>query len=269
VIIGAFIAVSDIAYYDIANRLARTLRSVPLSFINAFLPAVSALDAAGDGPPFGTLYVEASRYFMLATAGLLGFLAAASAPIIDAWVGASMSPAVNVLLLLCVTYVVSNLTVVGSTMMRAVGKPRYETQYSVINAGVNVIASLILVRPFSYYGVVLGTLCGAVAGLVFSQWILHRHFGLSHNVSLHAWFWKIVAASGSAAALVWLAFRAASPVLLGHRFIELGAIALGGVAYLLLFGAILLAVRFFGDADVHRLRAVLPRRFARHLVARA
>ncbi len=269
VIIGAFVAVADVSYYDIANRLARTLRSAPLSFINAFLPAVSALDAVGDGPSFGTLYVEASRYFMLATAVLLGFLAAASSPIVNAWVGGAMNPAVGVIVLLCITYVVSNLTVVGSTMMRAIGKPRYETQYSAINASVNLVGSLIFVHPFGYYGVVLGTLSGAFAGLVFFQWILHSRFSLPSGASLHAWFWKILAGTGGPAALLWFAFWSARPVFAGHRLLELFEITLGGIVYLALCGAVLSALRFFHEADRHRLMSILPRGVANRLVARA
>jgi O-antigen/teichoic acid export membrane protein len=213
--------------------------------------------------------VEASRYFMLATAVLLGYLAAAASPIISVWLGASMSPAVSIMLLLCVTYVISNMTVVGSTMVRAIGRPRFETEYSVINASVNVVASLILVHPYSYFGVVLGTLCGAVAGLVYFQWMLHRVYAIPVGPGLISWFWKIAVATLAGGAVVWAALHFADPFFAGHRLVGLIAIGLAGIAYLAIVGGMLIALRFFGDGDLARLRAILPRQLAGRFMPRA
>jgi O-antigen/teichoic acid export membrane protein len=141
------------------------------------------------------VYAHATRFFMVATALLLGATAGCAFPFMNLWMGPGFGSAAVVTILLAATYFVGNLSIVGSTLLRAVGKPQYETYYSVLNAVANIGATLILVRWFGLYGVVGGMLAGTILGQVYFTWILHRVQQMSLRDGLFAWVWKLCAAT--------------------------------------------------------------------------
>lgn len=266
IIIGWLVNVSSISYYDVANKLARTLRSAPLSFINAFLPAVSALEAREGRSRFNELYVRASRYFMLATLLLLGFLFAAAHPIIRTWLGPGFDPAASIIGLFCLAYIANNLTIVGATMVRAIGEPKLETFYSILTIVVKIIASIVLGKIMGMYGVVLGTLIGSLVGLVYFVWLFHRTYALPIWAGFGDWFSRMCLAFAASTTVTWLALNTLGNSFFAHRVLGLFTLAIAGLFYVLLSGVLLVLVRFFKDSDASLLGAVLPPRIVRRFV---
>jgi O-antigen/teichoic acid export membrane protein len=112
VVVGAFVSVADVSYFDLAMRLTRQARALPMNFSNALLPGMSALDAAGNGDRLAGIYAQTTRYFMFATALLMGGIAACAFPLMTVWMGRGFEPAAIVAMLLAAAFFVSNLSIV-------------------------------------------------------------------------------------------------------------------------------------------------------------
>ena len=256
-LVGALISVSSVSYFDVATRLTRTARGLPMNFSNALLPAMASLDAAGGGARMNSVYGQANRLFMMATALLLGVVAGGAAPIMRLWMGPGFEPAAVVAVLLCATYFVGNLAIVGSTLLRAVAKPHYETYYGLINAATNVAATLAFVRWFGLYGVAGGMLAGTIAGQIYFTWLFHRAQGTSVRDGLLGWIWKICAAAAVGISLdaairalpVWNAHSGR-----GGALLEVAATA---SVYVAAFAATLAVLRFFRKEELRKLWSAL------------
>lgn len=255
-LVGALVSVSDVSYYDVAQRLTRSSRALPMNFSNALLPAMSSLDAAGGRDRLSYVYGQATRFFMFGTALLLGPIAGCAFPFMTLWMGPGFEPAAVVAILLAATYFVSNLSIVGSTLLRAVGMPQYESFYGIVNAVTNIAATLVLVRWFGLYGVAGGMLAGTLAGQIYFTWLFHRTQRISLRDGLFSWIGKLgVATLGGIGADV-LAARML-PLHHADRLYALGQVALLVAVFMLVFGALIAALRFFTGDDLTRLRAVL------------
>jgi|GEM_PF-1046107 len=259
IIIGALVGAPSIAIYELANKAARATRGFALNIVNPLLPEVSAKTAAEGDRGFASLYIEASKHFMLATVALLGFLMAAAGPAVQLWLGDGYREVASIVGLLAATYLVMNTTIIGATMLRAVGRPRLEASYSVATAIVNVAATILLARRYGLFGVVLGTLVGAIIGGVYFLAVFHRANGIGFRTGLLGWGAKLMAAAAAAAALAAFAVHAIPPHLFEQRLVGAAVLVGIGIVYLAILAALLGALRFFEPHEWKRVRRLLAR----------
>lgn len=260
-LVGALVSVSSVSYYDVATRLTRTSRSLPMNFSNALLPAMSSLDAEGGADRMARVYGQATRFFMIATALLLGAIAGCAFPLMSLWMGPGFGPAAIVAILLAAGYFVGNLSVVGSTLLRAVGKPKYETYYGIVNSVANIGATLILVRWFGLYGVAGGMLIGTLAGQIYFTWLFHRTQRIAPHDALYSWIWKLCFATLAGIFVDVLLSRLFPWHPHIGRVHALFQVAILAVAYASVFSVTIGALRFFSKDDLDRFRSSL--RFGR------
>jgi O-antigen/teichoic acid export membrane protein/SAM-dependent methyltransferase len=251
-LVGALVSVTDVSYYDVATRLTRSARALPMNFSNALLPAMSSLEADGGRQRLAYVYGRATRLFMLFTAALLGPIAGCAFPFMTLWMGSGFAPAAIVAIVLAATYFVGNLSIVGSTLLRAVGAPQYETAYGLVNAVTNVAATLLLVHRFGLYGVAGGMLAGTLAGQFYFTWIFHRTQHISLHDGLFGWIGKVVAATLAGVAADALIARMLPIHAHAGRIYALGEVTVLVSVYLVVFALAIVALRFFSREESQR-----------------
>lgn len=266
-IIAVFVQTSAVATYEIANKLTRTMRSVPFNFVVALLPAVSAMDALEGSESFNRVYVRAARYLNAATVYLVGFVMAAVDPICRLWLG-HVYPAVSVaVLFLGFTFIIVNLTAIGTCMLRAIGQPRYEAYYFVCFAVATIGAMLAFVPSYGFNGVLAGMLAGAIVSTAYFLRLFHRLRGLAFMPAFFSWFLRIAGAGTAAIAGVYFLSNALHAGVFTTRAGAALEVVLLGTAYTAVYAVLLLALRFLEPADVETLSRLLPAR-ARSSAAR-
>jgi O-antigen/teichoic acid export membrane protein len=256
-LVGALVSVSSVTFYDVATRLTRSTRGLPMNFSNALLPAMSSLDAAGGSDRMAHVYGQATRLFMLGTGLLLGPIAGCAFPFMSFWMGPGFAPAAVVAILLAASYFVGNLSIVGTTLLRAVGKPQYETYYGIVYAICNIGTTVVLVRWFGLYGVAGGMLVGSVAGQIYFTWLFHHTQKISLRDGLLSWIWKLCAATlGGVLVDVFLARLMPWYPHMGrlHALAQVGVLV---SAYVVVFSCAIVALRFFEREDLERLWSAL------------
>lgn len=260
VVIGSWVDIASVGLYDVGNRVAQLIRTLPLTVLGPFFPAAAAIYAQGNEKQLARSVLQASRLLGLLTIGMAGFLLATAPLIVIVWLGRAYPDVVWITFLMAIAYVVNNLTGVGTTVVSAIGKPRYESEYAVLGAGLNIAATLALAPFFGLYGILAGTVFGVVACSVYFLWRFHRLMQFPLWQYLGAWLWRLTAATALATLLVY-GLRSALPhTFTAHR--AEGAVTLFALA--LIYGGALLAslraVRFFEARDLAVVRRVLPPR---------
>ena len=193
VIISRLLGISAVASYQVANRYALLSRALPLQLLGALFPAVTArLAAPTTTAELSDLYSENCRLLMLATLSIVGFLAAISHQFLLTWIGRSLPGSDALIYALLISYSVNNLTGLGTTIVRAKGRPEIETIYAVGSALLNIVATLILATRYGLWGVVGGTILGNVVGSIGFLLIFHRWASLSFRETVLGWLIRLI-----------------------------------------------------------------------------
>lgn len=250
-IISHNLGVGSVTNYQVANRIALLNRSLPLQFITAMLPDITARISRGITPgELADVYARSLRMLMLATLTISGFVAAAADPILRFWLGADVPHAAALTFALVVSYAVNNATGVGTTVIKAQGRPRLETLYGAISAVLNVGMTIALIGPFGLYGVVAGTIFGNVAGSLFFILVFHRTSGIGWWASTGRWLVPLLVMTGAAMTVANLV--AGLMIEPGQivRLALLGPLVASGLAYCATFFAAGAALRFWRADDM-------------------
>lgn len=164
---------AETAYYAIANAPTSFLLTIVAAIMGPLLPAASAQSVGSSPAQMGSFLLQSTRYAMvvLLLTGL-PFLVVGHL-ILQAWVGPvyalHSTPFLRILIL---ANIIRSSCAPYSTMVIATSRQKVATASPVTEGIVNLIASIWLVQHLGAFGVALGTLCGAFAGVA-------MHFAVS------------------------------------------------------------------------------------------
>jgi len=168
--LGYFVGLPAVAFYELAARVVQGARFLSMMVTSAVVPAASELDAGGDQASLRLLFRRASKYLVLAAAPLNLFPVALAPWLVLAWVGQGYAPVVWIIQALAVGHFAHVLTSSGTTLVRGIGVPGYETRYALLLATVNSLLSLGLISRLGFTGVLLAT---PTALILSSVYFLH------------------------------------------------------------------------------------------------
>jgi O-antigen/teichoic acid export membrane protein len=258
ILIAGWVNVASVGLYDLGNRVARLVRTLPLTLLGPLLPAAAAIHAQGDAKRVARTVLQGSRLVGVLTLGMAGFVLATAPLIMRVWLGHDYPHVSAICILMVIAYGVNNLTGVGTTVVSAIGQPRYESEYAVLGMLLNVAATLILAPFFGLYGVVGGTVFGVVVCSLYFLWRFHRLMALSMRVYLLAWLWRLLAATTVSGAVV-LGLRLALPESLQSGRARGAVVLMGlGLLYCCLMLVTLRTFRFLQGRDLAILKRILP-----------
>jgi O-antigen/teichoic acid export membrane protein len=263
IILGTFVSVVSAGYYELGNRLASLGRILPAALLGPLLPAASALDGRNEAGRLDLIYLRGTRYLALATFVIAGFLIGAGPQIVRVWMGRGYPYVTIVMAMLLLSYAINNLTGVGTMIVRATGKPYYETYYAIAAAVINITATLILTPMFGLMGVVGGTVIGTVSGSLYFLWLFHKLRDFDWRETILEWLWRLTLGTILASALLWFTCNRFPVLWFASR--TPGMIVLGtlGVAYLAISYLVLWLVGFWNSDDRDLINELVPDLFGR------
>ena len=256
-VLGTFLGVAEVMPYQVGNNAALLTRLLPVQFLSALLPDMTA--AVSRGMTFEekqASYAGHTRRLMMMTLFVAGFLIAMADPFITVWIGRPLPLAAAAAIALAVSYSVNNLTGIGTVFMKAEGLPKYEAYYAVLSASTNILLTIILTRRYGFYGVVGGTIIGNCIGSLFFIVLFHRVTRFPWWSTTGTWLMPLVV--GVAAAII--ATRVCVSALPGDwaQSRVLGGILLvaSALPYIATAVIILTLLRFWRAEDLDLLRAL-------------
>jgi O-antigen/teichoic acid export membrane protein len=156
-VIGAFLSSSAVTLFSIGSRLVDYSSYAVKSMTQIFTPMSSHFHEAGDMVRLQRIFIVGNRACAFIMFPLCITLVILGRPIIESWVGARYLASYSVLVLLVVP---RSLYLAQSTSIKIlVGMSHHRVLASVLllEGGVNLLFSVLLVRRFGIVGVALGT----------------------------------------------------------------------------------------------------------------
>ncbi len=188
IFISYFLQLSLVAFYEVANTVAFTMRMIPFAIVSAIIPAASEIKASGDDGSLKELYMRSSKYLSLVSIPLLFFVFFLAPAIIKVWLGDGFELSVTTLQILVLGYFANIMTFSGSQIAIGLGKPDYVMKSSIIATVLNPILSVLLIIKIGYLGAALGTSIAMIIAAGYFILTLHKTLGIAN----FAFFQKVL-----------------------------------------------------------------------------
>ncbi|MBI5643599.1 MAG: polysaccharide biosynthesis protein [Deltaproteobacteria bacterium] len=204
IVIAVFLGAAMVAPYDIANKLCFYSTYMFSVVSTTAFPRFSKFYAEGNMEGLRGLYLKSQKISLGIMSVLAIFLFCWGRALINLWVGETNFAGMNVLALFIAMLFFHALGTPAIAMLQGIGKNKAVTWSEIVNAALNLLLSIALVKRLGIEGVVIGTLA---AHLLTSFWVVQLSVYKSIGLSLKAFLAKIspTLASGlSAAILIWL-----------------------------------------------------------------
>ena len=172
IVIGAFLSSAAITYFSIGSRLVEYSTYAVRSMAQIFTPMSSQFAATGDFARLRHTLVAGNRACALIVLPLTVILLILGKPIITAWVGARYVSSYSVLAVLIGPRAIYLAQSTSTRILLGMGRHRMLAFVLLLEGGINVILSMLLVRRFGIVGVALGT---AIPLTCTSLFFLPRH----------------------------------------------------------------------------------------------
>jgi O-antigen/teichoic acid export membrane protein len=278
--IGRFVAagvvsVGSVGYYEIGSKVAYFSRSFPSYLLSALMPAASSASARGDESKLRRIYAAGTRYQMFATLGFVGLIVGGVDPLIRVWLGKPYPFVATIILWLCVGYGISGLNGVATTILKAMGRPRYETQYVVVGTIGNIASTIVLARVYGIVGVAMATACGWLVGTIYFNIVFARIHRSPwwHDVGSPT-FRLFIACTVSCVGLWSAAHVPQLAAIFKHRILGCMILAILSIAYCTVFASLSWMLGVWRDDTVEltsavtRVRRRLPSKLASRFAGR-
>ena len=241
-IIGSVAGVSFVTPYEISNRLAGLIRLVPGMAFSALFPYTTQAHARGDDPHIRQLYERGTAQVSVVVGGMVAYYVVAGSRVVHAWIGQDLGSTWWILPALVVSYGLNQLTGIGTTISRAIGKPGYETAYTVLSVILNIGLTLLLIPTIGAYGTVIATVAATVVSSAYFFAVFHR--ARDYPIGAVGRPVLLVIAAGTLAAVAVRPVLASQPVD-SPRWIEFVMLAASGALFSVVYLGLLLPLGFW------------------------
>lgn len=183
ILIGHYLKIEFVAFYELGAKLAMMVRHIPSVMMGPLIPAAAQLAASRDVKRLRELYLQANYYFIMIAAPISAFLYTNSKSIIELWLGSLYNPLCNTALkALSIAFFFQMLCGVVTSIGRGAGNIKYELESSVLNATLNITLSIILVIKMGFFGTLLGTAIAMAVShtLFYFRFSRHMQIGMCH-----------------------------------------------------------------------------------------
>ena len=158
VVISVFLGLATVTHYKIASTMVQYFRKLVVTVLGVYFPLFGQLHGAQDSEGLKASFFFSSK---LATciAGFIGFgFVAWGHPFIERWMGPEYLDAFPVLFILTVASTLSIAQSSSPAVLFVTSNHRLYSMYGLADGALNLILSLLLVKPFGMVGVAMGTL---------------------------------------------------------------------------------------------------------------
>lgn len=176
ILVNHFLGVGAVGLYELGFKVAYTILSLPMLLVSAITPAASELEAREHNHLLHELYLRGTKYVGLVAIPMTVFIFLEAPLITSTWLGASYNTTILVVRFLAAAFFANLIIGVGTTIMRGIGRPDYETRYALLTIAVHLILGIILIRQAGLIGMLLATSVALITGSVYFLRIFHAYF---------------------------------------------------------------------------------------------
>jgi O-antigen/teichoic acid export membrane protein len=168
-LLGYFTTLGNVTYFNLANRVTRLGKFFPLQLFQQVAPVAAELNAKKEENKLNELFFEATKYLTVFSAPIFLYILIFAELIIDTWMGPGYEITVYLLRFLAIGQLVNLLiSAPGNSIIPNLGKPKFLMYEGLINLGVNLVLSFLLIKYYGILGAAIGT---SVATIVSSFYL--------------------------------------------------------------------------------------------------
>jgi O-antigen/teichoic acid export membrane protein len=186
IIIGTFLSSVAITFFNIGSRIVDYAGEVVESLAQIFVPMSSHSHALGDIDRLRKIFVAGNRFCSFTIFPICAILIILGRSVIEAWVGqryVAQSYPVMLILLLSTTTLLAQAA--SPRVLLGMSKHRTWAMVVLTEGIVNIVISILLVRPYGIVGDAIGTAAPlAVTTLCFLPWHLCRQLHIRMSLYL-------------------------------------------------------------------------------------
>jgi len=171
IVISVFLGVGSVAAYAVAFQLYALAVSALWSGVDVLLPFFARWGARGEAERLQAAFLRATKLSLAGTVLAAVLLAAFGGQVIAWWVGPSLFVGEPVLLVFCAMLLIATPIHSAALVLAGLGRHRAPAIGGGVEAVLNLVLSILLVRTLGVLGVALGTL---LAGAATNGWVAPR-----------------------------------------------------------------------------------------------
>ena len=168
VIIGALLPAAAITYFNIGSRIVDYAGEIVESLAQIFVPMSSQSDARGDIDQLRRIFVAGNRVCAFTMLPITAMLIILGKSIIALWVGSRyVAESYPVLLILLIPTTLMFAQAASARVLFGMSKHQTWAIVALVEGVINVLLSILLVRPYGIVGDALGTALPLSATMIF------------------------------------------------------------------------------------------------------
>lgn len=254
-LIGYFLGLSAVSLYELGSKVVLTGKRLSRVMVSAILPAASEIETRQDEETLRQLYIRGSKYLVLIAAPLMFFILAGAPSLIRAWLGPGYAQSVLVIQFLSLGHLVHLLTGVGTAIAKGIGKPEYETQYTLLLLVLQTVLGLAFVIKMGFLGILIATPTSLLLSSFYFMIIFHRYFKMPLRQFVYNIYFKPISACLLASLAVLIVDHALARFYLAQgRLVDLGILGLEALLFIVIYLVFLWYSRYLNEYD----RKLLP-----------
>ncbi len=168
IVIGAFLSAAAITYFNIGARIADYADAVVIGFAQIFVPMASHSDATGNVQRLRKIFIAGNRFCAFTIFPISAILIILGKSVIEVWVGSRyIATSYPVLVIMIIPYTLMLAQAASGKILFGMGKHGVWAKVTLIEGVVNLVLSVLLVRPFGIVGDALGTAIPLTCSMIF------------------------------------------------------------------------------------------------------
>jgi O-antigen/teichoic acid export membrane protein len=168
IIIGTFLSSVAITYFNIGSRIVDYAGEVVESMAQIFVPMSSHSHALGDIDRLRKIFVAGNRFCSFTIFPICAILIVLGRSVIEVWVGARyVAQSYPVLLILLISTTLILAQAASGRVLSGMSRQRTWAIVTLIEGVVNIVLSVVLVRPYGIMGDAIGTAAPLAATAIF------------------------------------------------------------------------------------------------------
>lgn len=179
-VVGAFLSVGVVAFYSIGGSLVAYSRQIVSAMATTFIPMASGMEASGKSGQLQRLLVRGTQATLALALPISLALLFRGKTFIGLWMGPQYSEiSGNVLRILMISQFFGIANTTAGQIAFGVEKHKAMARWAIIEAGLNLGLSVLMVKAIGLYGVAWGTAIATVlVHLIFWPRFVQRELGV-------------------------------------------------------------------------------------------
>ena len=239
-VIGALMSTSAVTVWTVGQRVAQVCSQLTGQLSASLFPVIVDSDAADRQDRLRAILLHSTSLSLALGVPICTGMWLLAGAVVERWMGPHFEDSVSVLRFMLAGVLLGVASSSSSAILRGAGQHRLLAATNAITAVVNLVLSIVLIKPLGLSGVALGTLIPVTTAAVFVV-IPNACARVGMSLSTMWWqaIWPAVWPAAGLAAVIWVGRPFAGPTLAGLAAL----LVVAGLVYEALFIAVAISPR--------------------------